>query len=107
MDLQGWLNLARCMTYSSHYAAPILESADPPERRLGGTQRDRVAGRSDGMLVVGSSLIVYSGFRFVEIRARRGIPIAAVRLGRSRADDLLALKMVSPVRALACFGRRE
>jgi hypothetical protein len=76
MDLQGWLNLDRCMTYSSHYAAPILESADPPERRLGGTQRDRVAGRSDG-------------------------------LGRSRADDLLALKMVSPVRALACFGRRE
>jgi len=32
-----------------------------------------VAGRSDGRLVVGSSLIVYSGFRFVEIGARRGI----------------------------------
>jgi hypothetical protein len=55
----------------------------------------------------GSSLIVYSGFRFVEVGGRRGIPIAAVRLGRSRADDLLALKMVSPVHSLACFGRRE
>jgi hypothetical protein len=67
MDLHGWLDLVRCMTFSSHFAAPILGSADPPERRLGGTQRDRVAGRSDAMLVVGSSLIVYSSFRFVEI----------------------------------------
>jgi hypothetical protein len=35
------------------------------------------------MLVVGSSLIVYSGFRFAQMAARRGIPIAAGKLRAS------------------------
>ncbi len=48
---------------------------------------------SDAMLVVGSSLMVYSGFRFVKAMAERGKPVAAVNLGRTRADDLLALKV--------------
>ena len=48
---------------------------------------------ADAMLVVGSSLMVYSGFRFVQAAARRGIPIAAVNIGRTRADDLLTLKV--------------
>ena len=49
--------------------------------------------QADAMLVVGSSLMVYSGFRFVQTAARAGIPIAAVNLGRTRADELLALKV--------------
>jgi NAD-dependent SIR2 family protein deacetylase len=52
--------------------------------------------RADGMLVVGSSLMVYSGFRFCEQAARAGTPIAAVNLGRTRADHLLALKVMEP-----------
>jgi NAD-dependent SIR2 family protein deacetylase len=48
---------------------------------------------ADAMLVVGSSLMVYSGFRFVTAMAKMGKPIAAVNLGRTRADDLLALKI--------------
>jgi NAD-dependent SIR2 family protein deacetylase len=61
--------------------------------------RDQVAAAqthlesADAMLIVGSSLMVYSGFRFAQAAARRGIPIAAVNLGRTRADDLLALKV--------------
>ncbi len=47
---------------------------------------------ADGMLIVGSSLMVYSGFRFVQMAARAGIPIAAVNLGRTRADEMLAFK---------------
>ena len=49
--------------------------------------RDRVAaahGRvafGDAMLVVGSSLMVYSGYRFAEAMAEAGKPIAAVDLG--------------------------
>jgi NAD-dependent SIR2 family protein deacetylase len=49
--------------------------------------------QADAMLVVGTSLMVYSGFRFARMAANRGIPIAAVNLGRTRADDLLALKI--------------
>jgi NAD-dependent SIR2 family protein deacetylase len=49
--------------------------------------------QADAMLIVGSSLMVYSGFRFVQMAVRRQIPIAAVNLGHTRADDLLALKV--------------
>ena len=52
--------------------------------------------RADAMLVVGSSLMVYSGYRFCEWAARAGKPIAAVNIGRTRADPLLALKVLTP-----------
>jgi NAD-dependent SIR2 family protein deacetylase len=48
---------------------------------------------SDAMLVVGSSLMVHSGYRYALAAHRRGLPIAAVNLGRTRADGLLALKV--------------
>jgi NAD-dependent SIR2 family protein deacetylase len=49
---------------------------------------------ADAVLVVGSSLMVYSGYRFAEAAACAGKPIAAVNLGLTRADDLLALKVM-------------
>ena len=49
--------------------------------------------QADAMLVVGSSLMVYSGYRFAQAAALAGKPIAAVNLGRTRADGLLTLKV--------------
>jgi NAD-dependent SIR2 family protein deacetylase len=49
--------------------------------------------RADAMLVVGSSLMVYSGYRFAQAAAQASKPIAAVNLGRTRADGLLTLKV--------------
>ncbi|MDZ4254681.1 MAG: NAD-dependent protein deacetylase [Sulfuritalea sp.] len=46
-----------------------------------------------GLLVVGSSLMVYSGFRFVLHAHQRGKPVMAINLGRTRADHLLAAKV--------------
>jgi NAD-dependent SIR2 family protein deacetylase len=48
---------------------------------------------ADAMLVVGSSLMVFSGFRFCRMAAASGKPIAAINLGVTRADDLLSLKI--------------
>jgi NAD-dependent SIR2 family protein deacetylase len=48
---------------------------------------------SDGLLVLGSSLMVYSGFRFCRLAAERQIPMAAINLGRTRADDLFDFKL--------------
>lgn len=48
---------------------------------------------ADALLVVGSSLMVYSGFRFCRMAHGSGKPIAAVNLGRTRADELIALKI--------------
>ncbi|GAB1595721.1 NAD-dependent protein deacetylase [Lysobacter claricitrinus] len=46
---------------------------------------------SDALLVVGSSLMVYSGFRFARMAHEAGLPIALVTRGATRADDLAAL----------------
>jgi len=51
---------------------------------------------ADAVLVVGSSLTVYSGYRFAQAAAGAGKPIAAVNLGATRADGLLALKVLEP-----------
>ncbi|MES1928154.1 NAD-dependent deacetylase [Salinisphaera dokdonensis CL-ES53] len=49
--------------------------------------------RSDAVLVVGSSLMVWSGYRFVREAARNGLPIMAVNRGRTRADALITHKL--------------
>jgi len=42
----------------------------------------------DTLLVVGSSLTVMSGFRFVRRAARAGVPVVIVNRGATRGDDL-------------------
>lgn len=51
---------------------------------------------ADAVLVVGSSLMVYSGYRFCAWAQQRGKPVAAVNMGKTRADPLLALKVEAP-----------
>ena len=46
-----------------------------------------------GVLVVGSSLMVYSGFRFVDYAHRQAKPIVAINLGQTRADHLFDAKI--------------
>jgi len=50
---------------------------------------------ADALLVVGSSLMVYSGYRFVLAARERGTPVAVVNLGRTRADAQLTLKVAA------------
>lgn len=49
--------------------------------------------RADAVLIVGSSLMVYSGFRFVRAASQAGLPIAAINRGKTRADELIGLKL--------------
>lgn len=56
------------------------------------TRCRELVGTSGGMLVVGSSLMVYSSYRFVRLAAELGIPVAIVNRGVTRADHLQSLK---------------
>ncbi|MDC1018337.1 NAD-dependent protein deacetylase [Pseudomonadales bacterium] len=47
----------------------------------------------DGLLVVGSSMMVFSGYRFCKRASALEIPIASINNGKTRADDLLSLKV--------------
>jgi len=49
--------------------------------------------RADALLVAGSSLTVFSGYRFVRHAAALGIPIAIVNRGPTRGDDLATVKV--------------
>jgi NAD-dependent SIR2 family protein deacetylase len=51
---------------------------------------------SEALLVVGSSLAVYSGLRFVRGAHQRGMPIAIVNLTETRGDDLATLCVRAP-----------
>ena len=71
--------------------------------------KDRVAQayalveQADALLVAGSSLTVFSGFRFVRHAAALGIPVAIINRGRTRGDELATVKIdtgCSPMLAL-------
>ncbi len=53
---------------------------------------DRVA-EADALLVVGSSLTVWSGYRFVRAAHAAGQPIGILNIGPTRADPLATLKI--------------
>ena len=58
---------------------------------------------AEALLVAGSSLTVYSGYRFVRHAAALGIPIAIINRGRTRGDDVATVKIdngCSPMLAL-------
>jgi NAD-dependent SIR2 family protein deacetylase len=78
--------------------------AVPRERVEAATRAWQAA---DAVLVVGSSLMVYSGYRFVDAAARAGKPVAAVTLGRTRADALLTLKIDAPCHEALAFLREQ
>jgi len=49
--------------------------------------------RAEVLLVVGSSLTVFSGYRFVRRAAERAVPVAILNRGPTRGDDHAALRV--------------
>jgi len=62
-----------------------------PKARL--AMIDQALTASDALLVVGTSLVVMSGYRIVREARRLDLPVAAINDGRTRADDLLDFKL--------------
>lgn len=53
--------------------------------------------QSDCLLVVGSSLAVFSGYRFVRRALERAQPVYVVNIGATRADPVARLRVAGPV----------
>ncbi len=51
--------------------------------------------RSDALLVAGTSLMLFSGLRFVRAAVARGLPVAIVNRGRTRADEHVPLRVAA------------
>lgn len=53
----------------------------------------RAVDRADALLVIGSSLMLFSGFRFARQAEALQKPIAIVNQGRTRADEIASIKI--------------
>jgi len=62
-----------------------------PSERV--AQIEQGLGDCDALLVIGSSLVVMSGFRIVRQAVKLGRPVVAINDGRTRADALLDFKI--------------
>ena len=51
---------------------------------------------ADSLLVVGSSLMVWSGYRFARAATQGDVPVAVVNIGKTRADGEIDLKVALP-----------
>lgn len=60
----------------------------------------RLVERANALLVVGSSLTVFSGYRFVRRAAERGTPVAILNLGPTRGDPHATLRIDAPAGAV-------
>ena len=63
----------------------------PPARVAACSRRLQAA---DALLVIGSSLMVWSGYRFVRAASQQGIPVALLNDGQTRADGEASFKVV-------------
>ena len=94
-----------------NFAAPSCDACDgdliPDVVFFGGTvPRTRVEQcaqaieKADALLAVGSSLQVYSGFRFCRQAAKLGKPLIIINPGATRADSLASAKFLTESEAL-------
>ena len=61
---------------------------------------------ADAMLVLGSSLTVMGGLRYVRLAARLGVPVAIVNRGATRGDDLATWRITAgTTQALGALAR--
>ena len=53
--------------------------------------------RAELLVVIGSSLTVFSGYRFVRRAAEHGVPVAIINHGPTRGDPVAALRIDAPI----------
>ena len=67
----------------------------------------KTVGDADFLLVIGSSLTVFSGYRFVRGADREGKPVAIINLGKTRGDEHACLRVPAHVeKALGAICQR-
>jgi NAD-dependent SIR2 family protein deacetylase len=87
-----YFNVPDCTLCGGILKPDVVFFGEPvPAERVANAQQ--YLQQSDALLVVGSSLMVFSGYRFARSAGENGKPIAIVNRGTTRADDLATCKM--------------
>ena len=86
--------IPECLNCGGIVKPDVVFFGEPvPESRL--IQAKRSLGQSRALLVIGSSLMVFSGYRFARFASAAGQPIAIVNRGTTRADELATHKLTA------------
>ena len=91
-DAETWLRVPACTRCDGVLKPHVVFYGGAVEKHV----VESVYGMVDqakSVLVVGSSLMVFSAFRFVRRASQLGMPIAIVNRGVTRADELATLKL--------------
>ena len=86
------INIPRCRFCAGMLKPNVVFFGDYVNRDLVAFITDELEA-SDGLLVVGSSLMVFSGYRFCRLAAGSNKPIACINVGKTRADELFQVKL--------------
>ena len=86
-----------CLSCGSDLIKPdvVFFGESVPPARVARCAELVAAARS--VLVLGSSLTVFSGYRFARAAARAGVPLAIVNQGPTRADELADVRVDAPL----------
>jgi NAD-dependent SIR2 family protein deacetylase len=92
VDAAGFV-VPHCLCCDSDLLKPdvVFFGESVPKSRV--TRCGALTDAADLLLVLGSSLRVYSGYRFVRRAAERGIPVAIVTRGPSRGDPAATVRL--------------
>lgn len=85
-------NIAPCRSCGGRLKPDVVFFGDTV-RRIKVERAYSILSSCDSMLVLGSSLYVWSGYRFVVRAHELGIPVGCVNIGQTRADDKFLLKI--------------
>jgi len=92
LEATGGFVLADCLTCGGRLKPDVVFFGENvPETRV--EQCRRLVDEAEALVVLGSSLHVFSGRRFVTQAHRRGTPIVIVNRGTTRCDDLAAARI--------------
>lgn len=91
-DVVAGVNVPSCQRCDGMLKPNVVFFGDSVNRDLVSQSYDAL-GSAEGVLVIGSSLMVYTGYRYCRSAHELGIPIACINKGLTRADDLFELKV--------------
>lgn len=84
--------IADCLSCGGLLKPDVVYFGDTVPKERVAEARQALA-ESGGLLVIGSSLMVFSGYRFARQASENGQPLGILTRGKTRADDLATLKL--------------
>jgi NAD-dependent SIR2 family protein deacetylase len=98
-DLQDLVEVPECQNCQGMLKPNVVFFGANVEKTLVEQIYSAIAG-SDGLLIIGSSLKVFSGYRFCRYAWDKSKPIVSINPGVTRGDELIGLRLATNTDAL-------